>query len=406
MNEAGLKSLLRETPVPLDEDAERRGLEVVGEAFAQRRRPHRNPLPRIAVAVAIATLLAALLLSPAGAAVRDWVGDVFTAGVPDAEIALTEIPGGGRLLVQTPAGPWVVQADGSRRLLGDYGEATWSPRGLFLAAAEGRTLSAVEPDGTPHWSLSSAAAVSDPRWSPSGFHVAYRSGSQLRVVGADGGDDSLLAPSVAPVAPAWAPGGAGLITYVDARARLRIARVDSGEGAGSAPAAPGIANLEWAGGGSTLLESSPRSLRVRKLTVNKLATALEIGAAREIALPSPASVRDAALSRGGDTVAVLLAPRSAGPPRSLVLLAGTRGSAPRRLLSTPGRLSEIAWSPDGSHLLVAWPDADQWLFIPAHGRGRVRAVGEIARQFAPGDRGAAFPRIEGWCCAATAGPPG
>ena len=310
MNEARLKSLLRGTPVPLDEDAERRGLEVVGEAFAQRRRPHRNPLPRIAVAVAIATLLAALLLSPAGAEVRDWVGDVFTAGVPDAETGLTEIPGGGRLLVQTPAGPWVVQPDGSRRLLGDYDEATWSPRGLFLATATGRTLSAVEPDGTPHWSLSSAAAVSDPRWSPSGFQVAYRSGDQLRVVDADGSDDQLLDPGTAPVAPAWAPGGADLVAYVDARARLRIARVDDGEGVSSAPASPGVTGLERATGGSTLLESSPRALRSRKLTANKLATDLEIGTAREIVLPSPATVRDAALSPGGDSVAVLLASRS------------------------------------------------------------------------------------------------
>lgn len=398
MNETRLRSLLRETPVPLDEDAERRGLKVVSEAFAQRRRRHRNPLPRIAVAVAIATLLAALLLSPAGAAVRSWVSDAFKAGMPDAETGLTEIPGGGRLLVQGQVGPWVVQADGSRRLLGDYGEATWSPRGLFLAAAAGGTLSAVEPDGTPRWSLSSTSAVSDPRWSPSGFQVAYRSGSQLRVVAADGSDDGLLDPAISPVAPAWAPWGLGLIAYVDARARLRIVRTDSGDTAGSAPAMPGIANLEWAANGSTLLESSPRSLRLRELTVNKLATQLEIGAGREIALPAPASIRDTALSPNGDTVAVLLALHSAGPPSSLVLLVDTHGSAQSGLLSTPGRLSEIAWSPDGSRLLVAWPDADQWLFIPVEGQGRVRAIGKIASQFAPGDPAAAFPRIAGWCC--------
>jgi hypothetical protein len=399
MNKRRLRSLLRETPIPDAEAAERRGREVVGEAFAQRRRPERNPLPRLALALAIATLLAALLLSPAGAAVRDWVGDVFTAGAPNAEPGLTEIPGGGRLLVQTPAGPWVVQPDGSRRLLGDYGEATWSPRGLFVGAASGHTLSAVEPDGTPHWSLSAAGPVSDPRWSPSGFQVAYRSGGELRVVAADGSDDGLLDPSVDPVAPAWAPWGPGLIAYVDAGGRLRIARTESGENAGSAPALPGIANLEWAAGGSTLLESSPSSLRVRKLTVNKLATELEIGVAREIGLPASASVRDAALSPDGDTVAVLLAPHSAGQARSLVILTDIRGGPPRRLLSTPGRLAGLAWSPDASRLLISWPDADQWLFVPADGRGRVRAIGGISEQFAPGRRNSAFPHIEGWCCA-------
>ncbi|MGC1165308.1 MAG: hypothetical protein WA862_04300 [Solirubrobacterales bacterium] len=401
MKAAGLKSLLRETTVPRDQGAERRGLEIVSEAFAQRRRPRRNPLPRIAVAVAIATLIAALLLSSAGAAVRDWVGDVFAAGVPDAEPGLTEIPGGGRLLVQTPAGPWVVQPDGSRRLLGDYGEATWSPRGLFVAAASGRTLSAVEPNGTPRWSLSSKAAVSDPRWSPSGFQVAYRQGAQLRVVAADGDDDRLLDPSVTSVPPAWSPLASGLIAYVDASGGLRI-RADSGGTAGSAPASPGVAKLEWAAGGSALLESSPSSLRVRELTSRKLATELEIGPARELRLPVAATVRDAALSPHGDTVAALLAPRSAGPPSSLVVLIDLQDGAPRRLLSTPGWLAELAWSPDASRLLISWPDADQWLFVPIEGQGRVRAIGEISKQFAPGSPGSAFPRIEGWCCPATA----
>jgi hypothetical protein len=406
MNEDRLRSLLREAPIPGGEAAERRGREVVAEAFAHRRRPERGTLPRLALALAIAAILAALLLSPAGAAVREWVGDVFTAGMPDAEQGLTEVPGGGRLLAQTPAGPWVVQPDGSRRLLGDYDEATWSPRGLFVAATSGRTLSAVEPNGTPHWSLSSAAPVSDPRWSPSGFQVAYRSGDQLRVVAADGSDDRLLDPNVAPVAPAWSPLGPGLIAYVDANERLRIARTDGREDAGSAPALAGIANLEWAAGGSTLLESSPSALRVRKLTVDKLATELNIGAAREIDLPASVTVRDAALSPRGDTVAALLFRRSARRPSSLVVLIDIGGGAPRRLLSTPGRLAELAWSPDASRLLISWPDADQWLFFPTDGRGRVRAIGEIAGQFAPGSHDSAFPRIEGWCCAATAGAAG
>jgi hypothetical protein len=401
MNEAALKSLLRETPIPGDEAAERRGREVVGEAFAQRRRPRRNPLPRLALAMAIVALLAALLLTPAGAAVRDWVDDVFTAGVPNAEPGLTGIPGGGRLLVQTPAGPWVVQPDGSRRLLGDYGGATWSPRGLFVGAVGGRTLSAVEPDGTPHWSLSSAATVSDPRWSPSGFQVAYRSGAQLRVVGADGSDDRLLDPSVEPIAPAWGPSAPGLVAYIDADGSLRVAGIDSEGNASASAAAPGIVNLEWAGGSSTLLESSPGSLRVRSLTVDKLAARLDIGPPRELALPTGNGVRDAALSPGGDIVAALLTPHSSGLPRSLVVLFDLRSGESRRLLSTPGRLAQLAWSPDASRLLISWPDADQWLFVPTEGRARVRAVGQISEQFAPGRPDSAFPRIEGWCC-----PPG
>ncbi|HWA53140.1 MAG TPA: hypothetical protein VG816_03095, partial [Solirubrobacterales bacterium] len=126
-----LRALLREEPIPGAAEAERRGLELVERAHAERR-PTQRPvaLPRLAIALAVAALLAALLLSPAGAAVRDWVGGVFTAGVKNAEPALTGVPGGGDLLVQSSRGPWIVHPDGSRRLLGDYDEATWSPHGL------------------------------------------------------------------------------------------------------------------------------------------------------------------------------------------------------------------------------------------------------------------------------------
>jgi hypothetical protein len=399
MNEKRLKSLLREMPVPVAEDAERRGLRVVNEAFAQRRPARRDVRAQIAIAVALGALLAALMLSPAGAAVRDWVGDVFTAGVRDAEPGLTEIPGAGRLLVQSPAGPWVVQPDGSRRLLGDFDEATWSPRGLFVGAVSGNTLSAVEPDGTPRWSLSAGATVREPRWSPSGFQIAYRAGAELRVVAADGSDDALIDRSVGPVPPAWSPQGLALLAYVGADDRLRIANSESGETVGSAPALAGIASLEWTAAGSTLLEASRTSLRLRELGVQKLAGRLGTGRTRQLPLPDAATIRDAAISADGRTIAALLALGKRGTPRSEVALIDTRDGSLRRLFSSPGRLSEIAWSPNGSRLLISWRDADQWLFVPADGRGRVRAIGDIAGEFAPGSEGAAaFPRIAGWCC--------
>ncbi len=399
MNEARLRSLLQDAPIPDSESAERRGLAMVSEAFAQQRPARRNPLPRIALAVAIATLLAALLLSPAGAAVRDWVGDVFTAGVPNAESGLTEIPGGGQLLVQTPAGPWVVQPDGSRRLLGRYDEATWSPRGLFVAGASGHSLSAIEPDGTPHWSLSTAVGISDPRWSPSGFQIAYRAGPALRVVAGDGSDELLIDPRVGPVPAAWSPQGLPLLAYVGADGTLRVANAESAEMVGSTAALPGIVSLEWAAGGSTLLEASRASLRLRSLNARKPIGGLEIGPGRQIPLPAGSAVLDAALSPDGETIAALLSLGAAGPPRTEVALVNVRSGARRPLFSTPGRLSELTWSPDGSRLLISWRDADQWLFIPVDGRGRVRAIGNVAGEFAPGNRNGAFPRIEGWCCA-------
>jgi hypothetical protein len=396
--EAKLAALLREVPVPGAEEAERRGLAMAEEAFAARRPGRPSSLPRLALAMAVVALLAALLLSPAGASVRDWVDEVFTAGVPDAEPGLTEIPGGGRLLVQSQAGPWVVQPDGSRRLLGEYGEATWSPRGLFVGAASGRTLSAVEPDGTPRWSLTAPGRVADPRWSPSGFEIAYRAGSALRLIGADGAGDALLDRRAAPVPPAWSPGVASLLAYVDRSGRIRVASALDGSAAGSAPALAGAASLQWAG--STLLEASPTAVRLRNLAYDKLAAAIEFGPPRRISLPPGASVRDAALSPDGSAVAVLIG-RGAATPRSQVLLAEVEGGPPRPLFGTPGRLAELAWSPGGERLLISWPDADQWLFVPAEGRGRVRAVGDVAKQFSPGGRPTSFPRIEGWCCTAS-----
>src|SRR4051794_23213832 len=176
IRERRLRELLLDAPLPGQADAERRGVALVAAAYAGRPRERRSPAPRLTLALAAALVLAALVLSPAGASVRGWVGDVFATETPAPAPALTEVPGGGRLLVRSEEGAWVVQPDGSRRLLGRYDEVSWSPRGLFVAAAAGHTLSAIEPDGTPHWSVSAPGPVHDPRWSPSGYRIAYRSG--------------------------------------------------------------------------------------------------------------------------------------------------------------------------------------------------------------------------------------
>jgi hypothetical protein len=399
MSEDRLRALLREEPIPGAAEAERRGLALVEQTYAERRRPGRPALPRLAVALAAATLFTVLLLSPAGAAVRDWIGDVFTAGVRDAEPALTEVPGGGRLLVQSARGPWVVSPDGSRRLLGHYDEATWSPHGLFVAAASGRTLSAIEPDGTPHWSVSAKARVSDPRWSPSGFRIAYRAGRSLRVVHADGTGDRPLGP-VAPVGPAWLPQGPHLLAYVDAARRLRIVEADTARTLGSAAASAGARFLSWEADGGALLEASPRALWLRHTRPDKLAERIRLGDAHRLSLPAGAVVRAAAFSPRGNTIAALLERRSGtGGPRSEAILLSAAGGPARRVFAISGRLDQLAWSPDGSRLLLTWPAADQWLFLPTGGGGHLRAIGNIDSVFSPGAQGRArFPQIEGWCC--------
>jgi hypothetical protein len=405
-----LGQALREVPVAVPTEAERRGLQVLEAAYAERGAPRsrggvsgRPALPRLALAFGLATLLAALLLSPAGAAVRDWVGNVVD-DPPQAEPGLAEIPGGGRLLVESAIGPWVVHPDGSRRLLGDYDEASWSPRGLFVAAAKGRNLSAVQPDGTPRWSLTAAARVRTPRWSPSGYRIAYRSGRSLRIVAGDGSGDHLVNPATGPVAPAWSPLGTPEMAYVNAEGQLRIAASEKSASRSGAPPdmAGGVAGrdvrqIEWGADGRLILEVSPAALHLQGMRLNKLEGRSEFRRRTALAIPSGATVVDAALAPRRPLVAAVVTHwRSAGT-RSSVIVYGPKNQDPRRLLSVPGSLGEVAWSPDGRRLLVAWPGANQWLFLPV-GRGEGRAVAGVSRAFSPGGRKASFPRVEGWCC--------
>jgi dipeptidyl aminopeptidase/acylaminoacyl peptidase len=408
MSSDRLGKALREAPIPLPAEAELRGLAVVEAAYAERSgsRPVdgrlRPSMPRLAIALAIATLLLALLLSPAGAAVRDWVGDVVD-NAPRPERGLAEIPGGGHLLVQSATGPWVVQPDGSRRLLGDYEESDWSPRGLYVAVAAGRTLSAVEPGGTPHWSITAPRRVADPRWSPSGYRIAYRSGRSLRIVAGDGTGDHLVNPATQPVAPAWSPFGTPELAYVNAEGQLRIAGSEiraSRRGVPSdmagAVTGPDVRQIEWGAAGELILEVSPGGLHLQRMRLNKLEGRSEFGPRTALDIPSGATVVDAALNPRQATVAAVLTFWRPTGTRSSVVVFGP-GGAPRRLLTVPGSLGEVAWSPDGKRLLVAWPGANEWLFLPI-GRGQGRAVAGVSNAFAPGGRKMSFPRVEGWCC--------
>lgn len=404
MSKVHLQQLLREAPVPSAEEAERRGLAVLEAAHAERRQVRRPVLPRAALALAIAALLAVLLLSPAGASVRGWIGDVFDAGVPNAEPALSRIPGGGRLAVSSAAGPWVVQPDGARRLLGGYREATWSPHGLFLAAAAGRTLTAVEPDGDPRWSITAPGRVADPRWSPSGLRIAYRSGRALRAVHADGSADRQLDGSVAPLAPTWSPAGVDALAYLDKGGRIVVVDADTGRRLASAVALPGITALQWGAGGE-LLEASPDSVRLRRVELEKLGGGIRLGSVTPVRAPGSGRIVEAVLSPRGDAIALLR--QLGGVARTgteVDVIDGATGAV-RRIFRTPGRLGEIAWSPDSKRLLIAWPQADQWLFVPVDGRGRLDAVAGISRAFAPGSRAGrgagAFPTVSGWCCSAS-----
>jgi hypothetical protein len=52
--------------------------------------------------------------------------------------------------------------------------------------------------------------------------------------------------------------------------------------------------------------------------------------------------------------------------------------------------------PDGRWLLVAWPLADQWVYLRpgTTGATRVRGALEVSKRF----KTSGFPQLGGWCC--------
>ena len=422
-----LARALWDVAIPEPDGAEERGERIVGAAFAEREsgarsggselrgamtpqtseRRSRRPIPRLALGLSIAALLAVLLLSPAGAAVRGWVDEAISNGAPSPEPTLSRVPGGGKLLVQTGEGPVVVQPDGSRQLLGDYEGATWSPHGLFVAAVKKRTLSALEPDGSPRWSITSPERVAVPRWSPSGERIAYFSGFDLRVIAGDGTEDRLLAGSApgtppdgsaspAYVPPAWSPTGEDELAYVTGASRLRILDSETGAVLAGAPALHKITWMDWAAGGRKILEGSPGTLRLRPVLPAGHPSRPALGKAHRLPLQSGAKVNDAALAPDRSVVAASVTFWKKHGTYSEVIVYRL-GKKPQTLLSVPGSLWQVEWSPDGKRLLVAWPGANQWLFLPLS-RGRGHAIANISKAIAPSGRPTSFPMLEGWCC--------
>ncbi len=320
-------------------------------------------------------------------------------GPENAQPALTSLPASGRLLVSSREGPWVVDEDGSQRLLGAYRDAAWSPSGMFAAVTRGRQLTAVDPVGTVRWSLAARRPVSNPAWSPSGIRVAYASGSSLRVVVGDGTGDRLLVDRVPPVAPAWKPLSEPLppgqvaigprtnvLAYADRRGRVTVRDVDADRVLWrSHPYSLPIRGLEW----------SPDRQRLLVRTAS-FAQFLDARGRPTGRVPWP--TLGASISPDSRRTAFI---RRATGGRSDVLITRRDGSGPpRRVLSRSGRITDPTWSPNGEWLLVARRDADQWLFIRPSRPVRVDAVANVSRQFNPGATGQPpFPRISGWCCA-------
>jgi hypothetical protein len=352
---------LRELRAPDEAEAEARSWDVVRTAYAERTPLRPSPRGRrLTLAVAAGALLLAIGLSPAGAKVADLVSDVIEPGEQHARPQLRSLPAAGELLVQSNQGPWIVREDGSKRLLGDYDAASWSPHGVYVAVADGRELAAVDTDGNVRWTFPAPGVVRDPRWAGSATdtRIAYRSGDDLRVIAGDGSPESdhLIARDVAPVPPVWRPigysklgGPVFVLTYVDRQKRVHTVDADTGR-------------------------------RVPTKSADR----------ERVSSPAISRGVGPTLSPDGRTVAAIRTTRDG------TQLSVHSGGHTQILFRAHGRLTGPTWSPDGRWLLIGWPAADQWLFIDTEHPRRFVPFDRISEQFASGGEAGPLPRVAGW----------
>ena len=359
--------------VPGAAEAEQRAARIVAAAFADS--PPRHPPRRVArpiAAAAVAVVLIAAVLSPPGRAFVDHVRRAV--GVDHASPALFTLPAPGRILVTAGGGTWVTYADGSRRLLGSYDDASWSPFGRYIAAARPNELVTLDPEGTVHWTLA-RPGVRFPRWTGSATNtrIAFLSGNRLHVVPGDGKGDFVAGDApAAGIPPAWSSGLGFILAYADTDGRVHALITAKGGSLWSAtpPGAP--QSVEWSSDGRQLLVLSPGRVSI-----------LDGGRGHLVAGEAAPDVIAVAYRPGTTTYAELH--RSASGSRVTL--------GPRTLFSLGGELRGLTWSPDGRWLLVGSPGSDQWVFIRADG-SKIVAVSNISAQF----HSTAFPEVEGWCC--------
>jgi hypothetical protein len=392
-----LRRALQQIQAPDELDAQRRGWSLARAAFEAREplsweRRHRGAL--LAAAAAVVLLTAAI--SPPGRALVGSVRDAVTDEKVTTQPALTSLPASGRLLVNSETGPWIVQADGSKRRLGAWWEGAWSPNAEFVVVTRQREVAALDPEGSTRWSIGRSGIVRGARWSsevnPRDTRIAYLNGRALRVVGGNGQEDRQLRRRVGISAPAWRPGEFELaFSTVDGRVEV----VDAETGRTVWRTVPGEIpkQLVWSEDGERLLALGDQSLRVLAANGRKLySLRLAVGPSGVV------FVRDS-----HRFVMVRYSPATGRSDLELLQAEVDPGEA-RFLYSAPGEFGSLAISPNGNWLLVGWVNADQWLFLRLTA-ARVQAVSNISQQFGVETEGRpiaeAFPTSVSWCCPAS-----
>jgi hypothetical protein len=363
---------------PSPSGAEERAWRVVRAAFEERvPAPRSRARLRPAFVLAATAALAGILASPPGWTLVHSLRKAV--GVERAQPELFSLPARGRLLVSSSRGLWIVQQDGSRRLLGRYRDGAWSPHGLFLAATRENELLALDTRGHVRWALP-RPQVRFPTWTGNftDTRIAYLTTGRLHVVAGDGTKDVDAGglPAAARIAPAWRPGLPHAVVYTNTRGRVFAYNVDAGSDFWVGP--PVISGhflepreLEWSGDGGRLLLVARDKL---VLFGARTAAPLSVRVVR--------GIRAAAFRPGTREIALL---QTRGGSSEVLL-------GRRVVFRSTGEFRDLAWSPDGRWLLVTWPTADQWVFVRVGVPRRIVAVSGIARQLGDG------ASVAGWCC--------
>lgn len=367
-------------------DAENRAWQVVKRAYEERTpaRSARRPGKRLVLVVAVAAgAIVAAVLSPPGRAVFQSVREAV--GIKQAAPALFSLPARGRLLVVSAehGGVWLVHDNGLKRRLGSYDDAQWSPHGRFVVTTRGNELVALDVDHGVRWSLA-RRGVTWPRWEGTRVdtRIAYLTPRGLRVVAGDGTGDHLLDRSAGNVPAAWDPARLHTVAYF-AGGAIVLRAADTRRVVWRTPIRVTPSALEWSTDGRYLAVESAKRVIVLDAAGHVHRTVSSLGNRLIEVAFRPATHRLA--------VSVRL------PRRSEVRLVDVDhpGSA-RLLFAGPGIFGDIAWSPVGGTLLVAWPTADQWVFL--HG-SRVQAVATINEQFPRADDKVPLLQFaDRWCC--------
>jgi hypothetical protein len=381
---------------PDEPGAQDRAWTTVQAAYANRPAPApARSRRRIALVPVAAVLIGAIAFSPAGAAVTRIINHALSTPHVSRVPALS-LPAPGTLSVSNPRGTWIVSSRGQVTRLGPWTQASWSPRGKYLAVVSSNTLAAVDPHGRLAWWLPKRPA-SDPRWYwPSGYRVAYRSGPDVRVVAGDGSNDHLVATGAARIAPAWRPGHGYQLAYCTPRGAVVIRQADTGITVWRSGLHPGQPlSLSWSPTGTQLvLVTSAGAWLYRPGQAPPLHLRLPVRAPVLAATASPDG-RWLAVVRG--QTASRHAPGATSPQLQISDL--TAPARPARTVLSGVPVSQPTWAPDSRWLLVTWSAAGQWWFVRATGGASIIAESRVAAKLGPG--GLAGPlRVDGWCCLA------